>query len=118
MADYTWPATLPSGPLLDQYEEQPPDLTIRTEMEAGPDKVRRRMTDSVRPMKCRFSMTSAQVTILDGFFVTTLSGGASRFNWTHPRTGSSDEFRFRKRPAYRPEGGGYWEVEVELEKMP
>lgn len=118
MASYTWPGTLPSAVLLDGYEERPPELTIRTQMDAGPAKVRRRMTDSVRPLKCAVVCTAAQVTIFDDFFTTTLSGGASAFNMTHPRTGSTVEMRFVSIPKYRSMDINLWEISMDLEELP
>ena len=44
MADIDWPATLPQEILAEGYEEGLPDVLVRTKMDAGPDKVRRRAT--------------------------------------------------------------------------
>jgi hypothetical protein len=87
-------------------------------MDAGPAKIRRRITDNVRPLQFEMHLTDAQVTILDDFFVTSLSGGVSRFDWTHPRTGESEEFRFVERPIYKAMTDGYWLVNIKLEEMP
>ncbi len=43
----TWPATLPA-PALSSLRETPPDNLIRTQMDKGPAKVRRRTTANVR----------------------------------------------------------------------
>lgn len=115
---YTWPATLPQLPSIKGWNEKPPELTIRTNMDAGPAKVRRRFTAGVRPQSFSLTMTTAQVAIFDDFFVTTLSGGADRFTWTNPRTSASVEFRFKSIPQYKPISGAYYEVSFELEQMP
>lgn len=113
----TWPATLPSSPLADGFNEQPPNLAIRTDMDAGPAKVRRRFTAGVRPMTVMFLLTKAQVATLDEFYTSTLSGGTIRFDWTHPRTGSAVEFRFTAPPEYRADSD-LWQVTMSLEIMP
>ena len=115
---FTWPATLPQLPRNSGASEKAPDLAIRTNMDAGPAKVRRRFTAGVRPHTMKLILTTAQVVILDDFFVSTLSGGAAAFDWVSPRTGGSVEFRFKGPPEYRPLGVGKYEVGFELEELP
>ena len=117
MATIDWPSTLPDNLLRQGYEEQPPDLTVRTEMEEGPDKVRRWGTGNVRPIAGQLLLDSTQAETLDDFYLNTTKSGALRWNWTHPRTGASAEFRFRERPSYTPVGV-YWRVQLQLEIMP
>lgn len=114
----TWPATLPDTILKEAYSETPPDLLVRTEMDQGSAKVRRWGTGNVRPIQGQIRMTQAQVATLDTFYNTTLEGGALRFDWTHPRTGASEEFRFAAPPTYQSGGGAIWRVQVQLEVMP
>jgi hypothetical protein len=114
----TWPATLPQLPLIQGASEKPPETTIRTNMDAGPAKVRGRFSAGVRPWKMQLVLTTAQVAILDDFYVSTLSGGANRFTWVNPRTTSSAEFRFTAPPEYVPLGGGRYTVAMQLEQMP
>ena len=111
----SWPGTLPATPLLRGYAESPPDLTIRTQMDQGPAKIRRRFTAAPRPMRFAFNMTTAQIAILDTFYVTTLSGGALTFTFTNPRTAATDTYRFLSPPTYTPWSGSYWRVELDLE---
>ena len=118
MAVIDWPSSLPDKLLQDNYEEQPPDLTVRAEMEEGPDKVRRWGTGNIRPIRGQQFMTNSQVETLDDFYINTTKGGALRFNWTHPRTGNTVEIRFVDRPRYTVLGGLNWRVELNLEIMP
>lgn len=113
---FTWPATLPN-PEIDM-EETAPNLVVRTDMDAGPPKVRRRHTSGVRPWRKRVVLTLAQVETFDEFFVDTLSGGASRFDFTNSRTGVSCEFRFVEPPVYRRLGPDAYEVAMSWEQMP
>lgn len=118
MADYTWPANLPQSPLVDGFEETPPYEIVRTSMDAGPAKVRRRATSGVRRFQVQFIMTTTQMTIFDDFYVSTLSHGASRYDWDDPRTEVSKEWRIVDRPRYSPVGSEYWRVSFSLEQMP
>jgi len=114
----TWPATLPPRLLVDNYQEQPPDTVLRTEMDVGPPKLRRRTTAGLRPVIGRLYCTKAQIAALDTFYVTTCASGSLAFDWTHPRTGLSASYLFRKPPIWRAEhGDGYW-VDLQLELLP
>jgi len=113
----SWPGTLPQTPTTGGYEEAPPDLTIRTEMDAGQAKRRRRFTAGPREFSVSFVLTKAQVATLDTFYVTTLKGGSLSFDWFHPRTGAAGEFAFVGRPNYRESDGG-WEAGMKLEQLP
>jgi len=113
----TWPVTLPDYVLQDGYLEQPPENTIRTKMDVGPPKARRRATSAPRPIKCRQHMTAAQVVTFDTFYVTTLKSGSLPFEWQHPRTGSTVNFMFTEPPSYTPIGAEFY-VDMSLEVMP
>jgi hypothetical protein len=113
-----WPGTLPAAILVDGTQEQAPKNTIRTEMDAGPPKVRQRFTAGIRPIKGSLKLTKAQVETLDVFYVTTLKSGSLRFDWTHPRTGAATEFRFTAPPSYTSQGQDTWTAQLELEVLP
>ncbi len=116
MAD--WPSTLPDTVISDAYQETPPDNLLRTPMDKGPAKLRRRTTTNVRNITCRDIYTTEQVATLDTFYVTTLQSGALAFDWEHPRTGSSVEMRFAARPTYTALSGRKYQVDYQLEIMP
>ena len=119
MPNPVWPASLPQDVLVEGYEETFPELALRTEMDAGPAKVRRRFTAGVRTLNVMSAMTRTQVATLDTFFATTTQGGALQFDWVHPRTGSAAALRFTRPPMTAPEPGGQrWRVELELEVLP
>ena len=117
MADI-WPSTLPQSVLVRGYKEQSEDLTVRTQMAAGPDKVRRRFTAGVREMLWPLILTTAQVATLDTFYHTTLLGGALPFTHTNPRTAATKDFRFTELPEYRPESGTIWSTTLKVEQLP
>ena len=91
MAAYTWPVGLPTKPLMDGYGESAGVLILRSPTDAGPAKMRRR---GARPdrLSVRYLLTADQVETLDTFVRGTLKGTA-RFDYVHPRTGSTVEVR-------------------------
>ena len=117
MAAVAWPAALPDSPLLGHAEDFP-DLVQRTEMDAGPAKLRRRFTDTARLVQFPVLLTDAQAAALESFYVTTLAGGALRFSLRHPRTNAVREFRFTAPPSVTLITPGRWRAALALELMP
>lgn len=115
-----WPATVPTDVLEDSFAESPPENTIRSPMETGPAKLRRRATSAVRPVSWRQNLTTAQVADVDTFAVTTTKNGSIDFTRAHPRTGSSVTMRFLAMPSYAPAAGtpGRWLVSFSCEVLP
>lgn len=114
----TWPGTLPQEFLQRGASETAPNLIIRTNMDAGPAKVRRRFTAEVRPIQGNLLLTTAQVATLDTFFVTTVKGGSLAFDWVNQRTAASESFRFVGIPTYTKMSGDFYEVTLKLEQLP
>lgn len=114
----TYPASLPQEFSTDGYEESPPDNILRTKMDKGPDKIRRRTTANIRPIKTTLRMTGTQVETLETFYVTTLLSGSLTFDWVEPRSGTTAEYRFVKPPKYTALGSDFWGVAFDLEQMP
>jgi hypothetical protein len=137
----TWPASLPQFVLTRNYKESPPDLVIRTKMDAGPAKVRRRFTAGVRPIEAMLVLNGDQLAVLDDFYLTACQGGALSFTWTYQRewqdtdmTPDTDTLidtdilqpawqtatmRFVKPPVYADVGDGQnYECTLNLEIMP
>lgn len=113
-----WPVSLPQDVLIDGYDERPPDTTLRSTMDEGPAKVRRRFTAGVRVFSVTVALTRAQVETLDAFYRTDLQGGALRFDWTHPRTLAAVQFRFIAGPRYVPQSQTEWLTQLQLEILP
>jgi len=87
---YLWPVSLPQSPQKN-FTETGGALIIRTPMDSGPAKQRRRGKLPSK-MTLSFIMTSAQVTTLENFVTNDIKGTA-RFGFTHPRTGQIVEAR-------------------------
>jgi hypothetical protein len=118
-----WPATLPQYLPVSGYQEQPPDTTLRTSMDAGPAKLRRRYTANVRNITATLMLSEAQLRTLDAFYVTDTRGGSLPFDWVHPRyAGESPSYpvtmRFIKQPSYAAVEPDYYSAQLELEIMP
>lgn len=114
----SWPETLPSIPRRADCGEQFPDLVLRTPMDAGPPKVRRRFTAGERPSPMGWFFTAAQMSTFETWWKDTIFGGSLSFTMTNPRTGIIDSWRFTAPPAIAKVGGSYWHVTVQLEQLP
>lgn len=89
-----WPTTLPL-PEQTGYTESRANNILRTQMEAGAPKQRRRYTAVFTSVKFQMTLTQAQSTVLIDFYDTV---GAASFAWTNPRTGASVTARFIEPP--------------------
>lgn len=114
-----WPATLPQYVEKEGYEETTPDTRIRTPMDMGPQKVRRRYTAQVRKLSLEMVMSKAQAAAFDTFFVTTTASGSLPFEFPDPRGTGDIEVRFGEgAPNYSAFTGDRVIVSFELEVMP
>ena len=113
-----WPASLPQRFLLQGYREQLPDPVIRTQMDAGPPKARRRYTAAYRPIQGRLHCSAAQTATLEEFHQTVCAGGSLPFDWVNSRTGAVATFQWRGAPTIDPEHrDGFW-VQLDLLQVP
>ena len=117
MADVTWPTALYGTILKEGYQETPPDNVIRTEMDVGPAKIRRRGTGAVRNFIFNLFLTPANLTTFNTFYDTTTKSGSLAFNFKSPRTEVLGDHRFVAVPTYAPRDQGYI-VACQLELMP
>jgi hypothetical protein len=92
---YIWPISLPQSPQKN-FAETGGALILRTPMDSGPAKQRRRGKLASK-MTLSFIMTSAQVTTLENFVTNDIKGTA-RFGFTHPRTNQVVEVRIIPSP--------------------
>lgn len=113
----TWPAALPSLDQIEDYAERPPELKLRSAMDAGPPKQRRRFSSGPTEITGWMLMTKAQVATLLTFHDTTLARGALRFEGVHPRTLAAVTMGFVSppQPRHRANAGGLWRVDLHLE---
>jgi hypothetical protein len=116
MANITWPAELPATLLLAGLSKQPQSNVIRTAMDAGPKKARRRYTGKSVRCSGKQIFNAAQLKTFESFYETVLADGVRRFNFTDPITLEPAEFRFTADYSVAAIEG-LFEVAMQLEKM-
>lgn len=114
----TWPSILPQELNEEGFSTELIDNVIRTQMDYGPAKIRRRSTSNIMKVEGTISLNSTQLTTFISFFNSNLSYGATAFDWTHPLTGENCSMRFTATPKIRPIGGNLTEVQMSLEILP
>lgn len=117
MAIPVWPSTLPFELLQRGYTQAAADTTLKTSMDAGPSKIRRRYTAGVESVTGTLILSEPQLTTIRYFYKTTLKGGSLRFTWVEPVSLTNVEFRFTG-PVQWSMSGGWYEVSLELEILP
>ena len=122
MAEVIWPAGLPQAPQVARYSQVDQDRTVRTSMDVGPAKVRRRRTAAIETCEIELRLTRAQVATLKTFFRDTVQAGAVAFEWKHHETGQQVDYRFIAPPTFTPSaprqaGTEIWSATFQLEAM-
>lgn len=113
-----WPSTL--QPLLNEenFGLTWDDNILRTDMEVGPPKVRRRSTTNVDEFSCSIDLDLNQYSIFENFYKTSLNGGAKTFSFKHPITQLDIELRIKGQVQIRSRGGGNYVALFNVEIMP
>lgn len=111
----TWPTTLPQEFPEDGFNLVLADNVIRSSMDIGPAKIRRRTTSNVTKLTGTLILDTTQLTAFETFYITTISYGSVYFTWVHPLTNASCTMRFTEPPSYTPAGGSYTRVDMKLE---
>jgi hypothetical protein len=79
-----WPEVLPQYLQVSGFSEQLADQLIRTQMDAGPAKARRRFTAAPRPLTGDIIVTAAQLAFFRTWYASVIMGGSLRFGWVEP----------------------------------
>ncbi len=108
----TWPSTIKVS--RNNYTETSPDRVIRSNMDTGPQKLRRRSSSAVRPISLRLFLTSELVETLDDFYDL---NDVLVFDFIDPRTSVTKRARFTDKPTYTA-NETMWNVAVKLEYLP
>lgn len=98
MASIAWPLASTIKALQDGYSEVPGNNTIRFQPDVGPAQLRRRSTSAPSRMSVRYQLSATDASTLSDFYAYTSVGGTLRFNYTHPRLGTTVEARFLEPP--------------------
>ena len=120
VADAVWPPTLPDRFLAGGFNMASANTALRTEMDTGVAKTRRRYSVSIFNVTGRIVVrendTLTEMSTLMEFWDSTLGQGAKWFEWTHPANpNETKEFRFLKQPNYRFIDADQWSVDLSLE---
>jgi hypothetical protein len=94
------------------------ETVIRTNVEVGPAKVRRRYTKAIDLYRSTINLKYDDWQTLKDFYDVTLNGGALPFNFENPMTQTQEEFRFVTSPDLAPLGGEWFRVTLDLERLP
>lgn len=112
----TWPTTLPL-PTIQGYGVQPGDAVLRTDMEAGLARQRRRFTSSPSTINVQFLMTRNQFAVFEAWYKFEAKEGAEFFDidllggiglTTHTA-------RFTRQFDAKLRNGIFWDISSELE---
>ncbi|HBC74254.1 MAG: hypothetical protein A2008_00685 [Candidatus Wallbacteria bacterium GWC2_49_35] len=88
-----WPTSIknPVYPLSEGSE----DGVIRSQFENGVEQTRRRFTRQRKDYTLKWTrMSATDKSTFDTFYDTTTAAGSLSFNWTHPITNVTKEYRF------------------------
>ena len=116
MTEISWPDLLPDSFLVEGLSIQPQSNVIRTQMDAGPKKARRRYTARTIIFSGKQRFDDAELAVFEQFYHTVLADGLLRFYFNDPVSNQLAEFRFTE--IYTAvEIGGLWEVTLPLERL-
>lgn len=114
--EITWPSALPL-PTIDSYGLQPRPSRIRSDMDQGAARQRRRFTMAMTDVPVGFVLTRNQLMIFEGWLDARHQYGAVWFgiDLVNGVGLSTQEARFKDDPDIRPLGGNTWRVTGTLE---
>jgi hypothetical protein len=115
-------------PQWDSMQVDVQDILLRTQMDSGPPKIRRRYTGASRYLTCSFVFTFEQAAAFNNWYQGDLGFGSNRFNWITPYSNAPCVASLRKPPTVTPASsiirrtdGGYhmlWKYTCDIEIHP
>lgn len=105
-----WPVTLPAAPEADGYQIIYPANVIRSNMDAGPIKQRRRVSWAKLRVVAPFMLTAAQLVDFETFYKTTTLSGTLVFEWTDPMRAVLGEYRIIETPTIEAQEYSLWYI--------
>ena len=116
MAEIFWPELLPADFLAEGLSIQPQSNVIRTTMDAGPKKARRRYTARTVNFSGKQRFDDDELAVFEQFYHVVLADGVLRFNYIDPIFNQMTEFRFTEDYSTT-EIGGLFEVTLPMERL-
>lgn len=104
--------------MLGGYASQDAPNVLRSQVDAGTAKVRRRYTEAVNNVSASISADKTQIKTFDDFYHIDLQSGVNRFTFLDPVTETEKEYRFREPPSYTPITDTQWLISMALEVTP
>lgn len=102
----SWPTQLQDKLSSDNFTYNIGETKIRSDMDIGPAKVRRRFTRAIDTLNCSIQLKYQDFLILRNFHEVTLNGGVNEFEYEHPFTHEMAVFRMVVPPSMSPIGSG------------
>lgn len=112
-----WPLDLDYCFIIRGYSESQEPTTIRSEVDTGPAKVRRRFTKAVGLAAGEFVFSYADVKKFWTFFNVTLQNGSLPFAGKSPITGDVGDYRFIEQPVVSAFTEKYCTISVAVERI-
>jgi len=111
----TWPVTLPQYPLISNHSTKLQTQSIRSKMDIGPAKVRRRFSAGTSDWSCSIIVpTVAILDVFNDFYLNTLQGGSLTFDWAY----FTNAVRFKNTPDVKPITPVSYRITFIIEEMP
>lgn len=110
-----WPSGFQDRLNVESFQFAIGDTLIRSEMETGPKKVRRRFTKAIDKFSCSMTLTRSQYATFRNFYDVTLNAGSLPFTYKHPLTDVNTDFIFSKTPTLTMLGGTHVVLNMEWE---
>ena len=110
-----WPITLPQKFEQEGFTDSEPDLFVKTEMDAGPPKLRRRFTVSHHPISGTMIMTAYQKAVFRTFY---RAYGSQKIVFPDPDSDGTINIIFTGIPEYISYSSTYWQVKLSMAVMP
>lgn len=95
-----YPASLPQYPLVQGFTDERQSGSIRSNMDTGAPKTRKRFTAVVRKLTWPTILTGTQRAIFDTFFITTINEGATSFTINDPASTGTITVKFINPPKW------------------
>jgi len=113
----TWPGALSKALKRGSFRKESIDTRLKTKMEVGPPKIRRRQTKMEYLVTGEIWVDAAEHDLLESFIDGTLAGGVLTFNFPDGITELDQEYQFEEFPAYRSEGGDIFTASFTLRQV-
>lgn len=113
----SWPAQFQDKLLEAEFDFIPGQTKVESQPEFGPVKSRQRFSDPVHKFNCAINIETSLYDDFIAFYYTTLAGGTKTFEFDHPISGLTKEFKMTwNRLPYL--GGIYFRVSMTWEQQP